>query len=119
MRSALGLVTAKAREKGLALLTRIEPGVPAWILGDAARVRQVLANLLSNAVKFTERGEVSVLVDAEPGEDGVHRVTFAVRDTGLEIPEAWMSRLFEPFSQLDPSSTRRHGGTGLGLAIRK
>ena len=88
-------------------------------MGDGARLRQVLLNLLSNAVKFTEQGEVIVHVDAEPAGPGVHRLHLAVRDTGIGIPQDRMDRLFESFSQVDASTSRRYGGTGLGLAISK
>jgi CheY-like chemotaxis protein/HPt (histidine-containing phosphotransfer) domain-containing protein/anti-sigma regulatory factor (Ser/Thr protein kinase) len=93
--------------------------VPAGIVGDAERLRQVLLNLLSNAVKFTEQGEVVVLVGAEPVRAGRHRLRIAVRDTGIGIPVDRMERLFTSFSQIDTSTTRRYGGTGLGLAISK
>src|SRR5207247_1308346 len=83
------------------------------------RLRQVLLNLLSNAVKFTERGEVIVHLDAEPADRGEHLLRLAVRDTGIGIPEDRMNRLFESFSQVDVSTSRRYGGTGLGLAISK
>ena len=93
--------------------------MPAGIVGDGARLRQVLLNLLSNAVKFTEQGEVIVHVDAEPAGRGKHRLHLAVRDTGIGIPQDRMDRLFESFSQVDASTSRRYGGTGLGLAISK
>ncbi len=92
---------------------------PAAIVGDVTRLRQVLLNLLSNAVKFTERGEVVLTVSASrlEGAAGLHEVTFAVRDTGIGIPADRLGRLFQSFSQVDASTTRRYGGTGLGLAI--
>ena len=93
--------------------------MPAGIVGEVIRLRQVLLNLLSNAVKFTESGEVIVHVDAEPAGRGMHRLHFAVRDTGIGIPQDRMDRLFESFSQVDASTSRRYGGTGLGLAISK
>jgi CheY-like chemotaxis protein/anti-sigma regulatory factor (Ser/Thr protein kinase) len=86
-------------------------------VGDVTRLRQVLLNLLSNAVKFTEEGEVIVHVDAEPAGGGQHRMHIGVRDTGIGIPQDRMDRLFQSFSQVDASTTRRYGGTGLGLAI--
>ena len=118
--SALDMVAPRAAEKSLELGCLVGDGAPAGIAGDAARLRQVLLNLLSNAVKFTERGEV--VVDARRGacgrrtRTGVHLV---VRDTGIGIPPDRMDRLFESFSQVDASTTRRYGGTGLGLAISK
>jgi PAS domain S-box-containing protein len=118
--SALELAAAGALKKGLDLAYDLEPSVPGALVGDATRLRQVLLNLLNNAVKFTERGEVVVTVAAERIEaDGRYRVHFAVSDTGIGIPQDRMDRLFESFSQVDPSTTRRYGGTGLGLAISK
>ena len=116
---ALDIVAPRAAEKDVELGCLVDEGVPAGIVGDAARLRQVLLNLLSNAVKFTERGEVIVHVDAEPAGQGEHRVHLAVRDTGIGIPQDRMDRLFESFSQVDASTSRRYGGTGLGLAISK
>jgi PAS domain S-box-containing protein len=118
--SALELVASPATEKGLDLAYQIDPRTPATIVGDSARLRQILLNLLNNAVKFTERGEVVLHVDSKPVGDGsTHEVHLAVRDTGIGIPEERMSRLFEAFSQVDSSTTRRYGGTGLGLAISR
>ncbi len=88
-------------------------------MGDATRLRQVLLNLLSNAVKFTEEGEVVVHVGAEHAGSNSYRLQLAVRDTGIGIPPERMDRLFESFSQVDASTTRRYGGTGLGLAISR
>jgi PAS domain S-box-containing protein len=116
---ALEIVAPRAWEKQIELGCLIDESAPAGIVGDAARLRQVLLNLLSNAVKFTEQGEVVVLVGAEPAQRGVHRLTLAVRDTGIGIPQERMDRLFASFSQVDASTTRRYGGTGLGLAISK
>ena len=116
---ALDIVAPRAWEKEIELGCLIDEDVPAGIVGDAARLRQVLLNLVSNAVKFTEEGEVVVHVDAEPTGAGSYRLEFAVRDTGVGIPEDRMDRLFASFSQVDASTTRRYGGTGLGLAISK
>ena len=113
----LDLVAPRAADKEIELGCLVGEGVPAGIVGDAARLRQVLLNLLSNAVKFTEQGEVVVEVDAEPAGAGSHRLHLAVRDTGIGIPPDRIDRLFESFSQVDASTTRRYGGTGLGLAI--
>jgi PAS domain S-box-containing protein len=121
--SALELVAASASSKGLELAYFMAPGIPRVIVGDATRLRQILVNLLSNAVKFTDTGEVVLSVDGEAlasgDAGGKHRLHFAVRDTGIGIAEDRLSRLFESFSQLDASTTRRFGGTGLGLAISK
>jgi PAS domain S-box-containing protein len=116
---ALDIVAPRASQKEIELGCLIDDGVPAGIVGDVARLRQVLLNLLSNAVKFTEEGEVVVRVAAEAAGASSHRLRLAVRDTGIGIPEDRMGRLFESFSQVDASTTRRYGGTGLGLAISK
>jgi PAS domain S-box-containing protein len=117
--SALDMVAPRAAEKSLELGCLVGDGAPAGIAGDAARLRQVLLNLLSNAVKFTEQGEVVVDLDGEPAGAGSHSVHLVVRDTGIGIRRDRMDRLFESFSQIDASTTRRYGGTGLGLAISK
>jgi PAS domain S-box-containing protein len=117
--SALDLVATRAAEKGLDLAYLMAEGTPAAVAGDVTRLRQVLLNLLSNAVKFTERGEVvlSVSAHAVDGAARLHELTFAVRDTGIGIPPDRLGSLFQSFSQVDASTTRRYGGTGLGLAI--
>ena len=115
----LDIVAPRAWEKQIELGCLIDEDAPAGIVGDGARLRQVLLNLVSNAVKFTEEGEVVVHVDAEPTGAGSYRLEVAVRDTGVGIPEDRMDRLFASFSQVDASTTRRYGGTGLGLAISK
>jgi signal transduction histidine kinase/DNA-binding response OmpR family regulator/HPt (histidine-containing phosphotransfer) domain-containing protein len=124
--SSLDLLATGAAEKGLDLAYQITPETPEAIVGDVTRLRQILVNLLSNAVKFTERGEVVLSVSSEQvssrGPDeaaGTHLLHFAVRDTGIGIPPERMDRLFQSFSQVDASTTRRYGGTGLGLAISK
>ncbi len=124
---AMDLVAASAAEKGLELAYLIAPDVPHAIVGDTARLRQVLLNLLGNAVKFTHEGEVVLTVEATaleeppPATEGLplHELHFAVRDTGIGIPADRMDRLFQSFSQIDSSTTRKYGGTGLGLAISK
>jgi PAS domain S-box-containing protein len=116
---ALDIVAPRAWEKEIELGCLIDEGAPAGVVGDEARLRQVLLNLLSNAVKFTDAGEVAVLVDAEETGPGRYEVDIAVRDTGIGIPTDRMDRLFTSFSQVDASTTRKFGGTGLGLAISK
>jgi protein-histidine pros-kinase len=108
-------VTADA--KGLDLRYDIARDVPDRLVGDAARLRQILLNLLSNAVKFTERGVVGLAVDlaARTGHEAVIRM--AVSDTGIGIPPEKQQLIFEAFAQADGSTTRRYGGTGLGLSI--
>ncbi len=118
--SALELVAAGALRKGLDIAYDLDGDAPGALVGDVTRLRQILINLLNNAVKFTERGEVVVTVASDRlGVGERHRLRFAVRDTGIGIPEDRVDRLFESFSQVDPSTTRRYGGTGLGLAISK
>jgi len=105
-----------ARTKGLQLSTHISPLVPAVVVGDPLRLKQVLTNLLGNAVKFTDRGGVTLDVSAVPRDDRV-TLRFDVTDTGIGIPDEKQRAIFEPFRQVDGSMTRRFGGTGLGLAI--
>jgi GAF domain-containing protein/CheY-like chemotaxis protein len=115
---ALDVVTATAAAKGLELAYEVIGDLPPAVLGDFGRLRQILLNLLSNAIKFTETGEVLVTAQAQAsGNDVVLQVD--VRDTGIGIPKAQMSRLFQSFSQADSSIARRYGGTGLGLAISR
>lgn len=113
------VMALKPIEKGITLSFKFAPDVPVWVKGDVGRLRQVLLNLIGNAIKFTHQGGVTVsirLIDAQQ-----HKVTvgFSVRDTGVGIPADKIDRLFESFSQVDVSTTRRYGGTGLGLAISK
>ena len=116
---ALDLVATRAAEKSLDLAYLLADGTPAAVVGDVTRVRQILLNLLSNAVKFTEHGEVVLSVSARRPDVAapLHELTFSVRDTGIGIPPDRLGRLFQSFSQVDASTTRRYGGTGLGLAI--
>jgi signal transduction histidine kinase/DNA-binding response OmpR family regulator/methyl-accepting chemotaxis protein len=115
--SALDLVATKAAEKNLDLACQIEDGTPRAIFGDVTRLRQILLNLLTNAVKFTEKGEVVVTV--KPSTLAANMLEITVRDTGIGIPKDRMDRLFNSFTQVDASTTRKYGGTGLGLAISK
>jgi len=116
---SLDLVAQKASEKSLRLTSNIDDSAPESIKGDPTRLRQVLANLLTNAVKFTDEGEVTVSVSSKKLEGMQYEIYFAVRDTGIGIPADKMGRLFKSFSQVDASTSRRHGGTGLGLVISK
>lgn len=115
----LELLAANAHEKGVEVLSLIGQDVPQTIKGDPARVRQIFTNLLSNAIKFTERGEIvlSVNLISEATEDIIIRCE--IRDTGIGISKEAVSKLFEPFTQADASTTRKYGGTGLGLTISK
>jgi PAS domain S-box-containing protein len=116
---ALEIVAPRAADKRIELGCLVDDDLPAGIVGDPNRLRQVLLNLLSNAVKFTEEGEVVVEVDAEPAGGSRWRLHVRVRDTGIGIAADRIGRLFESFSQVDVSTTRRYGGTGLGLAISR
>lgn len=115
----IDLVAPALRDKDVRILTQIAPEIPSWLRGDSARLKQVLVNLVGNACKFTEQGQV--LIHAVLESQGAQHVTLRVevKDTGVGIPAAVQSRLFEPFSQADSSTTRKHGGAGLGLAISK
>ena len=107
----------RAHSKGLELLCYVRPRVPDVICGDAGRLRQIVINLVGNAIKFTERGEIVVEVDCETPTDTDVELHFGVRDTGIVIPESKQTVIFDAFSQVDSSTTRKYGGTGLGLTI--
>jgi signal transduction histidine kinase/DNA-binding NarL/FixJ family response regulator/HPt (histidine-containing phosphotransfer) domain-containing protein len=111
------MLALSAEEKGLSLTCVPDPSVAIDVVGDAARLRQVLMNLVSNAVKFTDRGEVTMTATTIGEADGRVQVRVEVRDTGIGIAPETRERLFKAFSQADPSATRKHGGSGLGLAI--
>jgi PAS domain S-box-containing protein len=112
LREAVDMFILAVREKNLRLVTDVAPEVPPIVIGDSARLGQVLTNLIGNAVKFTHQGEISITV--QPRDD---LLEFSVSDTGIGIPEEKCEQVFESFSQADGSLTRRYGGTGLGLAI--
>lgn len=133
LESACETLAGRAEEKGIELACVIDPNTPGTVVGDEVRLRQIVVNLLGNAIKFTAVGEVVLSVEPSVGfrsgspaggersggEHGSHRgeLHFTVRDTGIGIPADRMDRLFQSFSQVDQSTTRRYGGTGLGLAI--
>jgi PAS domain S-box-containing protein len=119
IRSALDMVNSTANEKNLTLEESIDPKVPSWVVGDSAKLRQVLVNLLVNAVKFTERGRVRLTVLANRLSETQCKLSVTVQDTGIGIAADRQALLFSPFQQGDSSINRRFGGTGLGLAITK
>ncbi|MBD2099426.1 CHASE2 domain-containing protein [Leptolyngbya sp. FACHB-261] len=124
---ALALLSPQAAAKGVALSAVLAPSTPIAIVGDSARLRQILVNLLGNAIKFTERGKVVISVSAQAlpaasagdSDSTQYEICFAVQDTGIGIPAERMDRLFKSFSQVDASISNRYGGTGLGLMISK
>jgi signal transduction histidine kinase/CheY-like chemotaxis protein len=115
--AAIRTVTASAHAKGLELVGRIKPDVPAFAIGDVTRIRQILLNLVGNAVKFTLAGEVMVELSHEKRDGDRFDLLFLVRDTGIGIPADKQKMIFEAFAQVDGSTTRNFGGTGLGLTI--
>jgi len=115
--SVVSLMSGMAKNKGLNVFTSISPQLPSNLIGDPGRLRQILLNLLSNAIKFTPRGEVEVSVDVLSDDARQVRLRFAVRDTGIGLDDDAKSRVFEPFTQADSSTTRKFGGSGLGLSI--
>lgn len=122
LEESLELFSMQAADKNLDLAYHIADDVPAWIMGDVTRLRQILVNLVNNAIKFTPAGSITVTVRKRlrpipTGEADRYGLEFAVTDTGIGIPANRISSLFKPFSQVDSSTTRKYGGTGLGLAI--
>jgi two-component system, sensor histidine kinase and response regulator len=119
----LDTLGVRAHEKGLELAARVAPGVPAALVGDPLRLRQILLNLVGNATKFTVRGEIGVAVESHVPAGGLApneaMIRFAVRDTGIGIAKQQLDHIFANFSQADSSTTRNYGGSGLGLAITK
>jgi PAS domain S-box-containing protein len=113
------LFALQARAKGLEFVSALAPGLPENALGDAGRLRQVLTNLLGNAIKFTERGQVGLKAEIAGQTREEIQLKFTVHDSGIGIPSDEQGRLFDAFTQVDESNTRKYGGTGLGLAISK
>ena len=111
------LVAGRAQEKGLELVVRVAPDVPAQVVSDPGRIRQILVNLTGNAVKFTSRGHVLINVELAGQNERGPLVRFAVEDTGIGIPAERLEQVWDKFTQADNSTTRKYGGTGLGLAI--
>ncbi|HEY7697357.1 MAG TPA: ATP-binding protein, partial [Vicinamibacteria bacterium] len=117
---AIRLLAPRAHQQGLELACRIYPDVPARVIGDPGRLRQILLNLVGNAVKFTEKGEVLVTTEVEERADEANEecvLRFTVKDTGIGVPVEKQGLIFDAFAQADTSTTRKYGGTGLGLAI--
>ena len=123
LEEALDLFSLQAATKNVEIAYHVEPDVPMWVVGDVTRLRQVVVNLVNNAVKFTPSGSITVVVrkitsgQMRATDPSRVRLEFAVRDTGIGIPQDRIDRLFKAFSQVDSSTTRKYGGTGLGLAI--
>jgi signal transduction histidine kinase/CheY-like chemotaxis protein len=117
LETTLKTLALRADEKGLELLCEIGPEVPATVVADSSRLRQIVINLVGNAIKFTHEGEVSLAVGLASRQGDVCTLTFTVCDTGIGIPTEKMRSVFDPFSQADTSITRKYGGTGLGLTI--
>ncbi len=116
---AMGFIKMAAEQKGLDVSLQVDEMVPAYVMGDSGRLRQVLTNLLGNAVKFTEEGHISVRVSALQAKGPICFVVFDVIDTGVGIEQDKLSTIFDKFTQVDTSNTRKFGGAGLGLAITK
>ena len=113
------IIVMRAVQKGLEFTYLIHPNVPGYLMGDPVRLNQILLNLLGNAVKFTAAGEVALEVELEQSDDMQANLVFKVRDTGIGIAQQDQAKLFQPFIQVDASTTRKFGGTGLGLAISR
>ncbi len=111
------LQAASAHEKGLEITLKVDPKIPAGLVGDPLRIQQVLTNLVGNSIKFTERGNIDISVELRSQRDDSVELQFMVRDTGIGISERQQAQLFQAFSQADASISRRYGGTGLGLVI--
>lgn len=109
----------RAQQKGIEFLCDVDSNVPRFVTGDSARLRQVLTNLAGNAVKFTHKGEVVLGLKVLEKSGNRVKLKFSMRDTGIGIPESARANMYEKFTQVDASITRRYGGTGLGLAISK
>jgi len=115
--SVTTLTAQKAHDKGLEFLAHVAPGIPDHLLGDPLRLGQILTNFVNNAVKFTEHGEIRLNIEQLERTGEKVQLKFAVRDTGIGMTKEQAAKLFQPFTQADMSTTRKHGGTGLGLTI--
>ncbi|MGE0385614.1 MAG: response regulator [Gammaproteobacteria bacterium] len=117
--AAVEIYAHRGAEKGVELICLVAPAVPAMLVGDPARLRQVVLNLIGNAIKFTERGEIVVRMAPADEPEVPGRVLISVTDTGIGIPQDKQDAIFSSFTQVDSSTTRKYGGTGLGLAISR
>ena len=117
--SVTSITAQKAQDKGLEFLAEVASSVPQHLMGDPLRLGQVIANLINNAIKFTEHGEVYLKVELQEQVGERARLRFSVKDTGIGMTPEQAAKLFQPFSQADASTTRKHGGTGLGLTISR
>ncbi|OGT86508.1 MAG: hypothetical protein A3G96_02965 [Gammaproteobacteria bacterium RIFCSPLOWO2_12_FULL_52_10] len=116
---AVEIYAHKAAEKGIELLSEIDPAINPARMGDPTRLRQIILNLISNSLKFTERGEIVVRAGVGPAQGGDELLHLSVSDTGIGIPRTKLEAIFESFTQVDSSTTRKYGGTGLGLTISR
>ena len=119
VKSAVGILEVRANEQNLGLIVTFDTNVPQWVCGDQGRLRQVLLNLIDNGLKFTQTGGVQICVSHEESRNNSTVIRFEVVDSGIGIPEDLHDLLFQSFSQLDSSVSRKHGGIGLGLASSK
>ncbi|CAN5512255.1 response regulator [soil metagenome] len=115
--SVTTLTAQKANDKGLEFLAHVSPAIPEYLMGDPLRLGQILTNFVNNAVKFTERGEVRLNIELVERTGEKVQLKFSVSDTGIGMTPSQSAKLFQPFTQADMSTTRKHGGTGLGLTI--
>ncbi|MBK5244613.1 MAG: response regulator [Eubacteriaceae bacterium] len=119
LQNAVNQVSVKSQEKGLTLMVSIDEDVPLSLNGDSLRLGQILLNLVSNAIKFTDKGEVAIRVELLEKSGDSASIQFSIKDTGIGMTEEQVTKLFQPFTQADTSTTRKYGGTGLGLDISK
>jgi|GEM_PF-1356297 len=117
--AAVKTLAIKGHQKNLEILLDVSPDIPRFIIGDPGRLRQIIVNLLANAIKFTDKGEIRITAELSGEKDAPREIHFTVADTGIGIPQNKMGAIFDPFVQVDGSTTRKYGGTGLGLAICK
>jgi signal transduction histidine kinase/CheY-like chemotaxis protein len=119
LKSAVSILEAQARDKGIELRSEFDPRMPSLVVGDPVRLQQILVNLLSNAIKFTDQGRVVAAASLDTQDETSLSLHFEICDTGIGLSDSGQHRLFQPFSQADTSTTRKYGGTGLGLSICK